>query len=127
MINSSELQMTIETLTDFRNCAFGDKNIVTMDEIIYLLRELQPRVLTLEELEDWDGAVFFEVFETDMYYVLIETVEPSAGMKGAYVFINVEHGEHYRRVWDGEHYGSIWRCWTSRPTVDQRKAAKWQR
>lgn len=83
--------------------------------------------MTLEEIEDWDGAVFFEAYETDMYYALIETVEPTAGMDGEFIFVNVEPGEHHRRVWGGENYGSIWRCWTSRPDKATREATPWER
>lgn len=90
-----------------------------------LMRIQEPRVMTLEELEDWDGAVFFEACETDMYYALIENVDLTAGMDGEYVLVNVVPGEHYRRIWAGEHYGEIWRCWTARPTEEQREAVKW--
>ena len=90
------------------------------------LTEQEPRVMTLEELEDWDGPVFFEAFETDMYYVLIENVEPTAGMDGEFVFVNVVPGEHHRRIWGGEHYGEIWRCWTSRPDEKRREGTPWE-
>jgi hypothetical protein len=96
-----------------------------MADALALLKAQEPRVMTLEELEDWDGAVFFEAFETDMYYALIENVDLTAGMDGEYVLVNVVPGEHHRRIWGGEHYGEIWRCWTSRPTDAQRKAVKW--
>lgn len=95
-------------------------------DALALLKEQEPRVLTLEELEDWDGAIFFEAFETDMYYALIENVELTAGMDGEYVLVNVVPGEHHRRIWSGEHYGSIWRCWTSRPTPEQMRETKWE-
>lgn len=95
-------------------------------DALTLLREQEARVMTREELEDWDGAIFFEAFETDMYYALIENVEPTAGMDGEYVLVNVEPGEHHRRIWSGEHYGSIWRCWTSRPTPEQMRDTKWE-
>ena len=95
-------------------------------EIVAMLKEQDPRVMTREELEDWDGAIFFEAFETDMYYALIENVEPTAGMDGEYVLVNVVPGEHHRRIWGGEHYGSIWRCWTSRPTPEQMRETKWE-
>ena len=82
--------------------------------------------MTLQQLEDWDGAVFFEAYETDMYYVLIENIEPTAGMNGQCVFVNVEPGQNTRHIWSGEHYGSIWRCWTSRPIEEQRRETPWE-
>ena len=99
--------------------------LITVNELLALLKEQEPRVMTLEELEDWDGAVFFELYETDMYYALIEDVELTAGMNGTYIFVNVEPGEHHRRAWDGKQYASIWRVWTSRPTDEVRRATPW--
>ena len=104
----------------------GDCNDALMRDALELLKAHEPRVMTLEELEDWDGAVFFEIYETDMYYALIEDIELTACINGGYTFVNVEPGEYHRRVWDGEHYGKIWRCWTSRPTDEQREAVKWE-
>ena len=96
-----------------------------MVDALNVLKAQEPRVMTLDELEDWDGPVFFEAFETDMYYALIEHVEPTAGMDGEFVFVNVVPGSHHRRIWGGEHYGEIWRCWTSRPTEEQREETPW--
>ena len=92
---------------------------------IEALKANEPRVMTLEELEDWDAPVFFEAIDTDAYYALIETVEPTAGINGEVVLLNVTPGGHYRRVWSGEHYGEIWRCWTSHPTDAQMEATPW--
>lgn len=81
--------------------------------------------MTLEELEKWDGAIFFEECGPNMYYALIDDVNPTAGRKGQYSFVNVEPGQYNAYIWGGEHYGSIWRCWTSRPTEEQREAKPW--
>ena len=81
--------------------------------------------MTLEEIEDWDGPVYFEEIDTNEYYALIETVELATGNKGTYVFMNVMPGEHHRRAWDGAYYNILWRCWTSRPTEAQREAIPW--
>lgn len=110
-------------------CPYNDidqdcQTVLCMDAIA-LLKAQEPRVMTREELEDWDAAVFFEVFETNMYYALIENIELTAGMDGEYVLVNVVPGEHHRHIWGGEHYGSIWRCWTSKPTKEQREATPW--
>ena len=63
-----------------------------IDDIIALLKEKEPRVMTLEEMQKIasirDGAIWLEA---------------GAG-------------------W----YGKTWRCWTSRPTDEQREAAPWQ-
>ena len=95
-------------------------------DALELLKVQEPRVMTLEELEDWDGAIFFEAYETDMYYALIDDVNLMAGIKGQYSFVNVEPGQWNAHIWGGEHYGSIWRCWTSRPTDAQREATQWK-
>ena len=32
---------------------------------------------------------------------------------------------NYRGHFDNKYYGKTWRCWTARPTDEQREAAKW--
>ena len=90
-----------------------------------ILTAQEPRVLTLEELEDWDVPIYFEEIDTNEYYALIETVEFAAGTKGTFVFMYVMPGEHHRRAWDGAYYNILWRCWTFKPTDEQMEAVKW--
>ena len=118
-------ETAIAILCELKKCYLGGI-VDALDFAIEAVKAQEPRVMTLVEMEDWDGAVFFEEFETDMYYTLIENVELTAGMDGEYVLVNVVPGEHHRRIWGGEHYGRIWRCWTSRPTQEQMRETKWE-
>ena len=97
-----------------------------MMDALELLKAQEPRVMALEELEDWDSPIYFEEIDMNEYYALIETVELAAGNKGTFVFMNVMPGEHHRRAWDGAYYNIFWRCWTSRPTDEQMEAVKWE-
>ena len=85
----------------------------------------QPRVLTVDELECWEGAVYFECYKTDAYYALINDFDKDAGMNGEFAFVDTAHGTSGWRVWECEHYNKIWRCWNKKPTFEQIKAVKW--
>ena len=93
-----------------------------MRDALELLKAQRPRVMTLEELSTWDGAF------------LIET------KKGGIITWSTYHGEYEQsediicRLIDADGgvddrikrmYGHVWRCWTSRPTDEQRKAVRW--
>jgi len=90
-----------------------------MDIIENALQAQEPRVLTLEEVlsQEWD-------------YVYIETehrpyskeIEAYCGTHTIYCSTTVVH----KRLTSGDsEYGATWRCWTARPTEEQRKATPW--
>ena len=90
-------------------------------DAIKLLKAQEPRVLTLEELSDWDGAVMVEytgTFNNPMFEWLLYQVQHNQ---------DVMFSNHNRSniVFDANDYGKGWRCWTSRPTDEQRKAVTW--
>lgn len=71
-----------------------------------------PRVMTLEELKSCDReTIWFQVKSDNTIQQLIQD-----GI-ATLIFIGLLHN------WNG--YGTVWRCWTTRPTDEQRKAAKW--
>lgn len=87
-----------------------------------LLKAQEPRVMTLEELPEWDGAFLVESRRKgDMvwaswyaeYELYGETVTRMVDIDGA---VN----DRAKRM-----YGSEWRAWTSRPTDEQREATPW--
>jgi len=87
-----------------------------------LLREQEPRVLTVEEIRS--GAV--EV-------AWIEDADKAEVIPGIWFRLSNKGGDeavdiHIRDGFVGarlEVYGKLWRCWSARPTEEQRKAAKW--
>lgn len=85
------------------------------DDVLALLKEQEARVMTSDEImlcSDWVWC------------------EYSSGYQGWYKMeeYDVEYGL-FR--WDDtttdmvDDYGIRWRCWTSRPTEEQRKEVKW--
>ena len=84
-----------------------------------ILKEKAPRVMTLEEVKQWDAQ---ESHEKEPVYT--ENIfDPD--YTWAYVG---NFGFHYvcdkgADPYDG--YGITWRCWASRPTDKQREATAW--
>ena len=91
-------------------------------DALALLREQEPRVLTLEEIRS--GTV--EV-------VWLEDADKPNVIPGIWFRLSNEGGDEAVdiHVMDGfvgarlEVYGKMWRAWTSRPTEEQRKAVPW--
>lgn len=90
------------------------------NDALELLKGQEPRVLTLEDVKafDWD------------YCYLEEERLPGKGYRavcGDYALtcitwpcvtsMRIQHGD--------ESYGRKWRCWSAKPTDEQRKAVKW--
>ena len=87
---------------------------------ITLLKAHEPMVMTLEELLNLpkDTPVFIEENNGEcgwnVYYGIDEENDVCfCGFKAS--------ADYY----DTESYGEFWRCWTSRPTDEQREAMSW--
>lgn len=102
-------------------------------EIVELLREQEARVMTLEEVCNlkYDDVVYYQGINTN-------SVESAIVLHGEKrvpeVNTRVVQFRHAAGTggWNGinnadlNDYGKKWRCWTSRPTEEQRKAVKWE-
>ena len=101
-----------------------------MNDVVCFVEAQQPRVLTLEEV-----VVHYSlppVFPDDlgMQFDYLNDIQP--------LYFDFPHPEdpwivHWRKYdevgkyldgWKAD-YGKTWRCWTSRPTDEQRKAVPW--
>lgn len=82
-----------------------------------LLKELEPRVMTRKEIEDSDGSEFYSEHR-DEEYMYLDHTEGSAYLMG-----NIDRLQLTKLRW--EDYGKTWRCWTARPSDEQRKEVKW--
>lgn len=88
-----------------------------------LLKEQEPRVLTLEELRSLDGTDHFVWLEDNGEYDLYDCYAEVTTYQN-----NVELNTFGREVEfepDNEEYGKTWRCWSARPSNAQRMAVKW--
>ena len=91
-----------------------------IDDIIALLKAQEPRVMTLEEVEQSIKPVWIEggvVGGTwGMAHKILTTIIEFIANGGYTIFPGFAI----------EEYGKTWRCWTSRPTDEQREAVKWE-
>ena len=122
-----DLKRTIEILSQYRNHAFGDKeDMVTVNDIIAMLRANEPRVMTLEEVEaqEHTDAVVYVENRKKAYYnemAFVGTINRMSGMDETICF----GGQKSQFIKGAADYGKEWRCWTSRPSDEQMKAVKW--
>lgn len=107
-------------------------------DALALLKAQEPRVMTADEMIEavkTNEAVYVEESPEGssqhcFWGLVVEGCDPP--QDGGYnypggVFFNVINA--HEDMWDGDFYGLNsplgWRCWTSRPTDEQRKAVKW--
>lgn len=92
-----------------------------MSDALTMLKEQKARVMTLEEVKafGWDycyleeerlpGKEYRRIFGD---YALTCITWPSIAS------MRIQYGD--------ENYGRKWRCWSAKPTDEQRKAVKWE-
>lgn len=95
-------------------------------DALELLKEQEPRVMTLEELEDaLDTVVWLDIPNTENLadgYSLIMAYSH----KNGFILLDSPFGDNPSQDrFEYKDYGITWRCWTFRPTDEQRKAVKW--
>lgn len=110
---------------DTYGCRMNDM----FDDAIALLKAQEPRVLTLGEAR---GSLKQPIWKEtrsshkDLYtgWVLVYDIQTGQGITGTRLGMAEPSG---RVVWYRlEDYGAKWRCWTSRPTDEQREEVKWE-
>lgn len=112
----------IEILDELKKCYLGGI-VDAIDMAIEAVKAHEPMVMTWDELITTDH-VYVETNKDGQKYIvpgIIVIVRDTA------VIISVRIGT---RLIDGtvdkDVYGIEWRCWTSRPTDEQREAAPWE-
>ena len=105
----------------------------TAREILALLKEQEARVMALDEIKkDGSSFVWAEIHSPHVQKMALIycTVKQYEGWRESYLLAE-ESGvlwarttEDYNRdLFQGIHSG--WRCWTARPTDEQRRTVKW--
>lgn len=126
-----QLNMGDANLTYCQDCPYYtavDCEAALMLDALKLLKEQEPRVLTLYEVrtaEDCMEPVFLEMNaerETpDVFsWRTVKHIVP-LNDEDIYVLDNVG----FSSALYSEYYGITWRCWNKRPTYEQKKEAKW--
>lgn len=98
------------------------------EDAIILMKEQEPRVMTLEEVKRMKYSTICAVEQRSKIIKNIFNAEydgiVTLGDKNFFDFGLYGDTSRYRRTEGG--YGKTWRCWTSRPTNEQREAVKWE-
>lgn len=92
-----------------------------LEEAISLLKEQEPRVMTQEEaISDYTGVVYYE----SIYSSIVLAGYMVSIRDGRCEFATIGSEETEKEMLSD--YGIKWRCWTSWPTDEQRRAVKWE-
>lgn len=89
------------------------------------LKAQEPRVLTLEELrqlEHTDHIIWIEANGDPESFDGYAEVTTNIVTKDIELFVP---GNEVEFIPDNKNYGKTWRCWSSKPTDEQREAVKW--
>ena len=90
------------------------------DMILALLKGQEARVMTLDEVKafDWDYCYLEEErLPGKEYRIICGNYALSCITWPCVASMRIQHGDN--------NYGKKWRCWTFRPTDEQRKEVKW--
>ena len=117
-------QAIAELLYLKRDCLEGSATDQTLNKAIALLRTQEPRVMTLEEAKHLTyGSPY--IIETNLPKEeprLMYALFSHLGLQGNFTFAFTDARGY---LFDSD-YGKRWRCWTSRPTDEQREATPWE-
>lgn len=90
----------------------------TCYEVMDYLSAQEPRVMTLDELSEKTDVWF----ESLVYDTIAPALSSGSYDDGTVGLMTLEEESFYM---DEADYGTKWRCWTSRPTDEQREATPW--
>ena len=116
----------VPTIRKCANCPYNQPKIpctrLLAADALALLEAQQPRVMTLEETKKTD----YVWYESRTGFVFPASVRVSLNTLDGYYTVDVWKIWHSEPEWMPEkEYGKTWRCWTARPTPEQREAMKW--
>jgi len=128
--------------SDCESCTYNGRDTLDgvicrqllMRDALSLLKAPEARVANLEELKlvTDDGPFYWmEVRERKAFFPALKIEELGAGRAGplciqfAAIF-NSGYGPVTVCRFKTEEYNILWRCWTSRPTDEQREKVKWE-
>lgn len=89
-------------------------------DALELLKAQEPRVLTLEEVRNEYKVVWLETKYLSSKTSIVDNEESNADWLWLVFGLNDNYKLSCRS------YGKRWRCWSSKPTDEQREAVKWE-
>ena len=102
--------------TDLMDCV----SVPMLRDALALLREQEPRVLTLEEVRDEYEVVWLETKYLQPTVCLVDNGESDAD----WICFAFGVDDSYPMSW--HLCGKSWRCWSAKPSDEQREAVPWQ-
>lgn len=98
------------------------------EKVLTLLKEQQPRVMTMEASEqEWLEATLWLEIKGKKVTPCMYTARDERMMFGNYEVL-MYFDTVGSSKWNGymvKNYARTWRCWTSKPTDEQRQSEKW--
>ena len=108
---------------------FDDEEKDALTKAIEALTEQEPRVLTIEKVLACKPHKEWLWFEENAYGYIEESAMICAQIYGfvdSCIVVNVPSQTLDETIeLDSENYGKTWRCWSSKPTQEQREAVPW--
>ena len=101
-------------------CPYADEPACRQQLCHDALEALQPRVLSLEEIQD-GGCYWFEA-GTDFVIRPVICIRNEEDAWKRYVCFAWQFGTF---SWEADDYDKTWRCWMAKPTDEQREATPW--
>ena len=98
-------------------------------DVLSLLKAQEPRVMTLEEVVKHYSLPPVVLDDIDWQEDYLQDIEPlyfdfPVDDSWAVHWRKYDEVNKYLDGWKAD-YGKTWRCWTSRPTDEQREATQW--
>ena len=114
-----------------RDCGYDEKSYdecekELMRDALSLLKAQEPKVMTLEEVKNSEVVYLEDYADPDdgVSPIIRPAINVEVKNGGIFMLDSISCEEGYIFSVDDD-YGKFWRCWTSRPTDEQRKAVKW--
>ena len=121
-----------EDLSKFYDGWMTARELIDSQPTVELLKEKQPRVLTFEEVinhysvpeeikDDFDKRIDYQMDIEPLYW------DFPIGNADSFIvhWRGFESIGSYIERWKPD-YGLSWRCWSAKPTDEQRKAVPWK-
>lgn len=113
-----------------RDCGYDNREYnecveKLLRDALELLKEQEQRLITLEEVKNHnnkDNCVWFELRDIVVIPVFIKQDRQETIIENPCILSDQTIPHLY---WKNIDYCKKWRCWTSKPTEEQRKAVMW--
>jgi len=89
---------------------------------VELLRAQEPRVLTLDEVVNSDAPIVVDYYDMPLCYASFERDVSSKKWARFYTF---GEEDFIKLLIEDYNKRNTWRCWSSKPTDEQREATSW--